>query len=52
MIGDKGKLLDLKREKEGSIYFRDYGLAKILGKGIVSLGDEKAKEKMFFLLKI
>ena len=51
MTWDKGKLLDLKREKEGGVYFGDDGYAKIIGKCFVNLGDEKAKEENVLLIE-
>ena len=50
MIGGKDIFLDLKKEKGGSVYFGDDDSTKILGKGIVSLRDEKYKVECFLLV--
>ena len=40
MIGDQNKFISQNEEKEGSITFGDNAYAKIVGKSIVSLGNE------------
>jgi len=43
MTGYQDKFLSLKREEKWSVAFGDNVFAKILGKGIVSLGNNRAK---------
>ena len=52
MTRDQNKFISLKKEKGGSVNFVDNASAKIVGKGIVSLGNKKDKLKMSFLLRI
>lgn len=42
-LGIRKKILNIKKEKGGSVTFRDNVLAKIVGKGTVSLGNNKTK---------
>jgi hypothetical protein len=42
MTGDKNKFLTLKKEKYGSISFGNNHSAKIIGRGIVNLGNKDA----------
>jgi hypothetical protein len=46
------KFLKLKKKEKGKVTFGDNVSAKILGKGIASLGNNKTKEKMHFWYKI
>ena len=48
MTGNKGIIL---KHKEENVYFGDNGLVKILGKGMVILGDKKSKEENVFLIE-
>jgi hypothetical protein len=43
MTGDQDKFLSLKRKEKGRVTFGDNVSAKILGKGTVSLGNNRAK---------
>jgi hypothetical protein len=43
MTGDQSKFIKLTKKEKGKVTFRDNVLAKILGKGTVSLGNNKAK---------
>ena len=40
MTRDKNKFVTLKKEKEGSVTFGNENSTKIIGKGIVSLGNK------------
>jgi hypothetical protein len=42
MNGDQNKLLKIKKEKGGSVSFGDNKSAKIIRKGKVGLGNQKA----------
>jgi len=42
MNGDENKFLKLKRDKGGNVSFGDNKSSKIIGKGKVSLGSQKA----------
>ena len=39
MTGDKGNFLNFKEEKRGNVYYGNNGSTKIIGKGMVSLGN-------------
>ena len=43
MIGDHNKFLSLKKENGGSVSFGDNEFSNIIGKGSVSLGNERTK---------
>jgi hypothetical protein len=51
MIGDRNKFLKLKREKGGSVSYGDNKSAKIIGKGKVSLGSQKATTENVLLVE-
>ena len=51
MIGDKNKFLNIKKGKGGNVTFGDDTFAKIVGKGIVSPGNEKTKENNVLLVE-
>jgi hypothetical protein len=51
MTGDKKKFISLKKGKIGSVSFGNDSSVKILGKGVVSLGSEKVKEKNVLLVE-
>jgi hypothetical protein len=45
MIGDQDKFLSLERKEKGSVTFGDNVSAKILGKGTISIGNNRSKEE-------
>jgi len=51
MTRDQRKFLKLKKKGKGKVTFGDNMSAKILGKGIVSLGNNKTKEKDVLLVE-
>ena len=51
MTKDQNKFISLKKEKGGSVTFGDNAFAKIFGKGIVSLGNEKSKYENVLLIE-
>ena len=51
MTGDQDKFLSMKRKEKGSVTFGDNVSTKILGKGIVSLGNNKAKSENVLLVE-
>ena len=51
MIGDKNKFVLLRKEKEGSVTFNNNKLSKIVGKGIVSLGNKDGLAKNVLLVE-
>ena len=51
MIGDKGKFLTMKNRDKGKVTFGDNVYSKILGKGIVSLGNKKNKAENVLLVE-
>jgi hypothetical protein len=51
MTGDQNKFLNLKRKEKGSVIFGDDVSAKILGRGTVSLGNNRAKEENVLLVE-
>jgi hypothetical protein len=51
MTGDRDKFLRLKRKEKGSVTFGDNVFSKILGKGTVSLGNNKVKTKNVLLVE-
>jgi hypothetical protein len=51
MTGDQDKFLSLKKKEKGSVTFGDNVSAKILGKGTISLGNNKAKEENVLLVE-
>jgi hypothetical protein len=51
MTGDQDKFLGMKRKEKGSVTFGDNVSAKILGKGTVNLGNNKAKEENLLLVE-
>jgi RNase P subunit RPR2 len=51
MTGDENKFLKLKREKGGNVSFGDNKSAKIIGKGKVSLGSQKATTENVLLVE-
>ena len=51
MRRDQSGFLVLKKEKGGNVTFGNDGSAKIIGKGISSLGNERAKAKNVLLIE-
>jgi hypothetical protein len=51
MKGDKDTFLTLKKERDGSISFGNDDSAKIIGRGIVRLGNKNAKEENVLLVE-
>ena len=51
MTGDQNKFNILKKRKSGSVAFGSDSSIKILGKGVVNLGNEKLKTKNDFLVE-
>jgi hypothetical protein len=51
MTGDQRKLLKLNKKGKGKVTFGDNVSAKILGKGIVSLGNKKTKAEDVLLVE-
>ena len=51
MNGDRNMFLSLKKEKEGIVTFGNDNLAKILGKGTISLGSKDALAKNVLLIE-
>ena len=50
MRGDKRRFLVLRKEKWGNVTFGNNGLAKIIGKGMVSLGNKRSEEENVLLI--
>ena len=50
MIRDQNKFISLKKEKSGSVSLGNDSTVKILGKGVVNLGNEKLKAKGVLLI--
>jgi hypothetical protein len=51
MIGDQSKFLKLNKKGKGKVTFGDNMLTKILGKGTVSLGNNKTKAENVLLVE-
>jgi hypothetical protein len=51
MTRDQDKFLNLKKKEKGSVIFGDNVSAKILGKGTVSVGNNKAKAENVLLVE-
>jgi hypothetical protein len=51
MIGDQDKFICLKRKEKGTVTFGDNVFAKILRKGTIGLGNNKAKDENFLLVE-
>jgi hypothetical protein len=51
MTRDHNKFLTLKKTKKGNVMFGNDNSTKIIGKGIVSIGSEKAKVKIVLLIE-
>lgn len=51
MTGDHDQFISLRKEKSGSVTSGDNVSTKIIRKGIISLGNEKAKAKNVLLVE-
>jgi hypothetical protein len=51
MIGDKYKFLTLIKERDGSVSFRNDDSSKIIGKGIVIIGNKNTKVENVLLVE-
>jgi hypothetical protein len=51
MTGDRDRFLTLQKERDGSVSFRNDDSAKIIGKGIVKIGNKNAKAKNVLLVE-
>jgi predicted transcriptional regulator len=51
MTGDRDKFLTLRKERDGSISFRNDDSAKIIGKGTIIIGKKNAKEENVLLVE-
>jgi hypothetical protein len=51
MTGDKYRFLTLRKERDGSISFINDDSAKIIGNGIVRIGNKNTKEKNVLLVE-
>jgi hypothetical protein len=51
MIGYQNKFITLKKGKSGSVAFGNDSTIKILGKGVVKLGNEKIKAEGVLLIE-
>ena len=51
MTGDQNKIISLKKGKSGSVAFGNDSYVKILGKGVVNLGNEKVKAANVLLVE-
>jgi hypothetical protein len=52
MTGDKDRFLTLRKGRDGSISFRNDDSTKIIGKGIVRIGNKNTKEKNVLLVEV
>jgi hypothetical protein len=51
MIGDRDKFVTLQKERNGSVSFRNDNPAKIIGEGIVRIGNKNTKEQNVLLVE-
>ena len=51
MTGDQNKFISLKKRKSGSVAFGNDSTVKILGKGVVNLGNTKLKVEGVLLIE-
>ena len=51
MTGDRNKFINLKEGKNNIVAFRNNSSVKILGKGLVDLGSDKAKATNVLLVE-
>jgi hypothetical protein len=50
MTGDKDRFLTLRKERYGSISFKNDDSTKIIGKGTVKIGNKNTKKKNVILV--
>jgi hypothetical protein len=46
MTGDKDRFITLRKESDGSVSFKNDDSTKIIGKGIVKVGNKNTKKKI------
>jgi hypothetical protein len=51
MTGDRDRFLTLRKERDGSVSFGNDDLAKIIGKGIVRIGNKNTKAENVLLVE-
>ena len=51
MTGDRDKFLTLRKERDGSVFFRNDDSTKIIGKGTVWIGNKNEKEENVLLVE-
>jgi hypothetical protein len=51
MIGDKDKFLTLRKERDGSVSFKNDDSTKIIGKGTVRIGNKNTKAENVLLIE-
>jgi hypothetical protein len=51
MTGDKDKFLPLRKEKNGSVSFRNDNSSKIIGEGTVRIGNKNEKAQNVLLVE-
>jgi hypothetical protein len=51
MIGDKDMFLTLRKERDGLVSFENDDLTKIIGKGIVIIGNKNTKAENVLLVE-
>ena len=51
MTGNRDMFLILRKEKDGSVSFRNDDSSKIIGKGIVRIGNKNTKTKNVLLVE-
>jgi hypothetical protein len=51
MTGDRDRFLTLRKERYGSVSFRNDDSTKIIGKGTVRIGNKNTKEKNVLLVE-
>jgi hypothetical protein len=51
MTGDRERFLTLRKERDGSVFFGNDDLVKIIGKCTVRIGNKNTKEKNVLLVE-
>jgi hypothetical protein len=51
MTGDRDRFVTLRKERDGSVSFGNDESAKIIGKGIVRIGNNNTKAENFLLVE-
>jgi hypothetical protein len=51
MTSDRDRFLTLRKERDGSVSFGNDDSTKIIGKGIVGIGNKNTKEENFLLVE-